>query len=77
MKVGDIVAPIPDSGYYLRSGAEWYPDAVVICTDPLVLVSRETDMRWESTVQADKLVVVGEASEVMLARCMSRLPLGY
>jgi len=70
--VGDVVQST-DIGYPLRSGCDWYPDAVVIQVSPLVLTSYESDMRWESTVQPDKLKVVGKVNKRVLKRCMRRL----
>lgn len=72
MKVGDYVASI-DPGYALRCGSGIYERAVVIQEVPLVLASLQGDMRWQSTVQADKLAVVGQADAVTVERCMSRL----
>jgi len=72
MRVGDIVTPIDDRGP-LRSGAEWWPSAVVVQISPLVLVSEQSDMRWQSTVQDRKFIVVGHASDDQLKRCMRRL----
>lgn len=72
--IGDIVAyPNEDYAPQLRSGASWYPDAVVIQAQPVILVSREGDMRWSATVQEDKLQVVGKANEKELAKVMARL----
>ena len=70
--VGDLVEST-DPGYPLRSGSDWYPDAVVVQASPLVLVSQESDMRWESTAQPDKLVRVGRVDKKTLNRCMRRL----
>lgn len=72
MKVGDLVASISQE-YVLHSGSDWYPYAVVIQESPLVLTSYESDMRWESTIQADKLRVVGKVNKRVLKRCMRRL----
>ena len=70
--VGDVVVST-DPGYPLRSGASWYPCAVVVQVEPLVLVSEEADMRWQSTVQPEKLRKDSTASPEVLARCMARL----
>lgn len=71
MRVGWIVAR--KDGNHLRSGASAYEDAVVVQSDPLVLVSRETDMRWKSTVRDVEFVRIGAASKEQLERCMCRL----
>ena len=71
-QVGDLVEST-DEGYPLRSGSEWYPIAVVIQVSPLVLVSEESDMRWETTVKPDKLAVVGKADKKTLKTCLRRL----
>lgn len=73
LKVGNIVQPLHPQSQPLRSGAEWYPHAIVVQVKPLVLVSEGTDMRWESTVQDRKFVVLGTASAELLERCMKRL----
>jgi len=72
MKVGDIVIP-NDPAYPLRSGSGAYTHAIVIQEQPLVLVSEESDMRWESTVKPDKLKVIGVAKQEQLEICMRRL----
>lgn len=71
-KVGDIVEPVPGSGYYLRSGASAYNDAVVVSVVPFVLVSRGADMRWSATSDARFLQKAGEAFDTLLAKCMAR-----
>lgn len=72
MKVGDIVIP-NDPAYPLRSGSSAYTHAIVVQEQPLVLVSEESDMRWESTVKPDKLKVIGVAKQEQLEICMRRL----
>lgn len=72
MKVGDIVIP-NDPAYPLRSGSDAYTHAIVVQEQPLVLVSEESDMRWESTVKPDKLKVIGVAKQEQLEICMRRL----
>lgn len=73
ISVGNIVAPIYPNANPLRSGAEWYLDAVVVQMEPFVLVSRETDMMWCVSVKAEDYKVIGQASEEMLKACMKRL----
>src|SRR5579859_3175108 len=45
INVGDVVVPATP-GSPLRSGASWYPFAICVATDPLVLISEEGDMKW-------------------------------
>jgi hypothetical protein len=59
---GQIVRYRADSGSYLRSGASAYGAAVVVNTRPLVLVSADCDMRWQSTVKPENLEIVGKVS---------------
>lgn len=72
LKIGDVVTPA-NSGYSLSNGADRYPYAVVVNTDPLILVSREADMRWEATVQRTKFKVIGSCDGEDLDRCITRL----
>jgi poly(A) polymerase len=75
MKVGDRVV-VADGMGPLRSGNMIYGSAIVIQTEPtLVLVSESSDMRWESSVQPQerRFRVVGEADQEILQRCMRRL----
>ena len=71
--VGDIVTYTPASRRTLHCGSGIYPSAVVVRIEPLVLVSHEGDMRWEATVEPDKLMCVGRASPDGLEICMRRL----
>lgn len=72
LALGDVVASIHPA-WPLRSGGQVYSHAVVVQCKPLVLVSEHADMRWESTVRADKLRVIGKASSHLLAHCLKRL----
>lgn len=72
LEVGDIVKP-SDERYPLVSGCGSYPAAVVIKTNPLVLVSEQSDMRWESSIQDREFTVIGKATAEQLAVCMRRL----
>lgn len=74
MDIGDIVEPIPGSDTLLYCGSGIYPCAVVISSDPLMLVSLETDMLWTATVKDMKLQVCGHATPEQLAACMKRKP---
>lgn len=44
MKIGDLVAGV--NGYILASGAEHYSNAVCVSVDPLIVISKRGDMRW-------------------------------
>jgi len=68
--VGDIVTA---TNYRLRSGAEAYDKAIVIQSEPLIIVSEESDMRWSATVNDYVLEVIGKATDEQLAICMRRL----
>ncbi len=77
-KVGDVVKPTPESRFTLRSGSDCYYNAVVVNYDPcdahpLVLVSTDTTMRWETTIDPNHFEVVGKASSDLLSRCRKRL----
>ena len=69
--VGDLVAP-NDSIHTLASGCGRYDRAVVVCTNPFILVSEEGDMRW-NTVKAEHYKVVGYADAETLKVCIDRL----
>jgi hypothetical protein len=71
LQVGDVV--MPDDGDVLRSGSSWYDHAVVISIDPLVLVSIEGDMRWESTIKDRHFSVIGVASPTILRNALERI----
>ena len=73
MKVGNLVKATEESGFVLRSGAEWFDTAIVISLDPFVLVSEDTNMKWEVTVKAEDFVTVGTASAEILNECMRRI----
>lgn len=59
MHIGNVVIST-DPGYPLRSGASLYTHAIVISTDPLILVSEESDMRW-SNFPPENLKAIGMA----------------
>jgi hypothetical protein len=60
-------------GSQLRSGAEAYRYAIVVQVEPLVLVSRGTDMRWSATVKIDDFAAFGKVKDDVLQACMRRL----
>jgi len=70
--VGDIVQPVSYE-YQLASGASRYEDAVVVSVTPFVLVSRQGDMRWGSTVEPGNFKVTGAAGDKLMAICNRRL----
>ena len=70
--IGDIVQPKPDSGFVLHSGASAYSDAVCVSVKPFVLVSRETDMLWNTTVSPKDFMVVERADKKLLHDCLER-----
>lgn len=72
-EVGDIVCPKPNGRYLLVSGMTWYEDAVVVSSKPFILVSREGDMRWQTTVRKNGFEIVGKADAETLKTCMKRL----
>jgi hypothetical protein len=72
MEVGDVVVP-SNKQQPLQSGCSLYSHAIVVQVDPFVLVSEESDMRWESTVEKEQFVPVGVAKPDILERCMRRL----
>lgn len=76
VEVGDVVIidPRVAGGHALRSGAEWYPCAVCIQVEPLVLASPQGDMRWESTLNRTPLLSLGiKVDSNTLAQAMKRL----
>ena len=72
MIIGHIVKP-SDGRDPLHCGSGFYPDAVVVALDPLILVSRSTEMKWESTIQDRKFEVIETASNEQLKRCQRRI----
>lgn len=70
-KRGDILEAHPETP--LRSGAEWWPYAIVALANPLVLVSPRGDMRWRDTVPTMKLHKVGVCTPTQLSHCTGRL----
>lgn len=73
MQIGNIVKPTEESRFVLRSGAEWYEDAVVICIEPFILTSKDSTMKWQTTIKKEDFEIVGEADKVTLDKCMRRL----
>jgi hypothetical protein len=69
---GDVVVSTHE-GHPLHCGSGVYSHAIVVQAAPLVLVSEQADMRWQSTVDPSKLRKVAEADAAILNRCMKRL----
>ena len=72
--VGDLVEACQDCGHALRSGAVLYARAVVICADPLMLVSETADMLWTETLHGMHLKYAGATDPWTLKKCLTRLP---
>lgn len=63
--VGDVVVPaLP--GHALRSGASWYPFAICVDTDPLVLISEEGAMKWGVNLPEMPLRAIGRATSAQM-----------
>jgi hypothetical protein len=71
IEAGDIVCK--KNGSYLRGGAEVYHYGIVICIEPFILCSADSDMRWSSTITKEEFRVVGKASQARLTKCLKRL----
>lgn len=71
LEVGDLVKSV-HPGFHLRSGCSAYDDAVVASLEPFVLISREGDMRWSSTIAPYYFEKTGRADEATLAVVMKR-----
>jgi len=48
MKIGNLVASTDNENYPLRTPHGWYPKAVVVNLEPLVLVSEDATARWDN-----------------------------
>lgn len=71
LQIGDIVSLKTGNGYF-KSDTATYEDAVVVQVQPLVLVSRNVEMKWTKLTQED-VVIVGKASNKQLFACSTRL----
>lgn len=71
-EVGDLVEPV-SAEHQLASGSCRYTFAVVVSVEPFVLVSEQSDMRWQCTVKPENFKAFGKACDLMLARCMRRI----
>ena len=70
--VGDILAP-KDEFVDLVSGSNRYDCAVMVSQNPFVLVSLESDMRWEATIKEEDFKKVGVSESEVMRRCLRRL----
>lgn len=70
-EVGDVVQANRNTPLHCGSGI--YTHAIVVQSEPLVLVSEETDMRWSATVDELYLEKIGVAKPEVLEKCMRRL----
>lgn len=62
IKVGDIVV-VGSAGHALRSGAQWYPFAICVATEPrLTLISEDADMKWSTNLPEMPLRSAGRAN---------------
>ena len=73
MEVGNIVEPTKESGFILHCGTGTYKDAVVISSEPFILTSRESDMKWQATIKKEDFEITGNIDEKALKNCMRRL----
>lgn len=72
LQIGDLVAPMHER-QPLRCGSGVYENVVVVQKQPLVLVSRSGNMRWEHTIQDRDFRVVGVADAETLGIAQKRL----
>lgn len=70
-RIGDRLARV--DGEPLRSGAETFDSAIVVSTEPLVLVSDDTTMKWESTLVASEFKSIAFVSRELVEKCRARL----
>lgn len=70
--VGSLVKP-KDERHPLTSGCGIYSFAVVVSTNPFVLVSELGDMRWQSTVQMEDFEPFGFAEDKIFMGCLRRI----
>jgi len=73
MEVGNIVEPTKESGFILHCGTGCYKDAVVISSEPFILTSRESDMKWQATIKKEDFEITGDIDKITLKNCMRRL----
>ena len=75
MKIGDVVEPTKRSGFILRSGCEFYGNAIVISLNPFMITSPGADMLWVAIIKIEDFKVTGVADKKTLKKCMRRLPI--
>lgn len=71
LRIGHRVSRI--DGEHLRSGANTYTSAIVVSTDPFVLVSDDTTMKWQETVKASDFECCGYVERELVEKCRARL----
>ena len=71
LRIGHRVSRI--DGEHLRSGASTYTSAIVVSTDPFVLVSDDTTMKWQETVKASDFECCGYVERELVEKCRARL----
>lgn len=71
LRIGHRVSRI--DGECLRSGASTYTSAIVVSTDPFVLVSDDTTMKWQETVKASDFERCGYVNRELVEKCRARL----
>ena len=69
---GDLVT-YKNNNWQLVCGSELYPWAVVVSLEPFVLVSENTEMRWETTVEIKDFTVKGRVNDEIYNNCLKRL----
>lgn len=69
-KIGDVVSAVYPT--VLACGSGFYTHAIVVKSEPLVLVSEETDMLWSATTHIMNLALIGTATAPVLRACMQR-----
>ncbi len=70
---GDLVMPRQGTeSFPLHCGSGTYPEAVVVCVDPFVLVSCAGDMRWSTRMRPQDFDILGKATVDERARAVAR-----
>ena len=72
IKVAAIVRPKDFRRHPLFSGCGRYSHAIVVSVDPFILVSRDTDMRWNKQLP-ENFEVIGSVALHLMKRYMRRL----
>lgn len=81
MNVGDVVVPSDitpaqrangEHKFTLACGSGWYTHAIVVDTDPFVLVSEHGDMRWSTTIDPSRFTALCQAHPDIVNKAMTR-----